>query len=64
MSGKMNWKRARLVGKPCLDYRREFEYEDSTLAVSETDAALCSAAVTRARAVSRAESASSAMRWR
>jgi hypothetical protein len=29
MSGRMNWRRAHLHGKPNLDYRREFEREDA-----------------------------------
>jgi hypothetical protein len=28
MSGRMNWRRAHLHGKPSLDFRREFEFED------------------------------------
>jgi hypothetical protein len=28
MSGKLDWRRARLAGKPNLDHRHEFEFED------------------------------------
>jgi hypothetical protein len=28
MSRRMDWRRARLAGKPILDYRREHEFED------------------------------------
>jgi hypothetical protein len=28
MSGRMNWHRAHLHGRPTLDFRREFEVED------------------------------------
>jgi hypothetical protein len=28
MAKQMNWQRARLVGRPSLDFRREFEFED------------------------------------
>ena len=29
MTGRrMDWRKARLVGKPSLDFRREFEFED------------------------------------
>jgi hypothetical protein len=28
MSGRMNWRRAQLHGKPYLDVRRELEFED------------------------------------
>jgi hypothetical protein len=28
MTRRMDWRKARLVGKPSLDFRREFEFED------------------------------------
>jgi hypothetical protein len=28
MSRKLDWQKARFVGKRCLDYRREFEFPD------------------------------------
>ena len=28
MAKQMNWQRARLVGRPSSDFRREFEFED------------------------------------
>jgi hypothetical protein len=28
MSRRLDWQKARFVGKPTLDYRREFEFED------------------------------------
>jgi hypothetical protein len=28
MSRRLDWQKARFVGRPYLDYRREFEFED------------------------------------